>query len=75
MTEDQMRGAAAAAGAMKPFLDRAGGPLGVVGRAVGLGSDEMDAGVPGWAWVGIGVVGGAIAMYFLRPRVEAFIGD
>lgn len=75
MTEDQMRGAAAAAGAMKPILDRAGGPLGVVGRTVGLGADEMDAGVPGWAWVGIGVVGGAIAMYFLRPRVEAFIGD
>ncbi len=75
MNQDQFRGAATAAGALKPVLDGVGGPLGIVGRSVGLGADELDAGIPGWAWVGIGVVGGAIAMYFLRPRVEAFIGD
>ena len=71
------RAAAAAefAEAMKPTLDNVGGPMGIVGRVIGLGGDEIDAGVPGWAWLGIGVVGGAIAMYFLRPRVEAFVGD
>jgi hypothetical protein len=75
MTEDQVRGAATAAGALKPVMDRVGGPLGIVGRAVGLGADEIDAGVPKWAWVGVGIVGGAIAMYFLKDRVEAFVGD
>jgi len=71
------RAAAAAevADALRPALDNVGGPLGIVGRVIGLGGDELDAGVPKWAWLGIGVVGGAIAMYFLRPRVEAFVGD
>jgi len=75
MTEQQLRSAAVAAGAMKPMIDNVGGPLGIVGRVAGLGADEMDAGVPTWAWFGVGVVGGAIAMYFLRPRIEAFVGD
>jgi len=71
------RAAAAAemAEALRPTLDNVGGPMGIVGRVIGLGGDELDAGVPKWAWLGIGVVGGAIAMYFLRPRVEAFVGD
>jgi hypothetical protein len=72
---DPMQAAAEAANALKPTLDNVGGPMGLVGRAVGLGADEIDAGIPGWAWLGIGVVAGGIAMYFLRPRVEAFVGD
>jgi hypothetical protein len=75
LTDETLRGAAAAASAMRPVLDGAGGPLGIVGRAVGLGGDEIEAGVPGWAWFGVGMVAGGVAMYFLRPRIEAFVGD
>jgi len=75
MTGQQIRGAAAAAGAFRPVLDNVGGPMGIVGRIAGLGADEIDAGVPKWAWLGVGIVAGGIAMYFLRPRVEAFVGD
>lgn len=72
---DNVRAAAAAAEALGPTMDSAGGPMGVVGRFAGLGADEVEAGVPKWAWFGVGIVAGGIAMYFLRPRVEAFIGD
>lgn len=72
---DNMRAAAAAADALGPTMDNVGGPMGIVGRAIGLGADEIDAGVPKWAWFGVGIVAGGIAMYFLRPRVEAFVGD
>jgi len=72
---DNMRAAAAAADAIGPAVSRVGGPLGIVGRIAGLGADELESGVPKWAWLGIGLVAGGIAMYFLRPRVEAFVGD
>lgn len=75
VNEGHIRGAAAAADALRPTLDTVGGPMGMVGRAVGLGADEIEAGVPGWAWLGIGIVAGGIGMYFLRPRVAAFVGD
>lgn len=70
-----LRGAAQAAEILGPAMDGVGGPLGLVGRAVGMGPDEIDAGIPGWAWFGIGAVGGAIAMYFLRDRIAAFAAD
>jgi hypothetical protein len=69
------RSVAAAAEAVGPAMDNVGGPAGILGRAIGLGADEVAAGVPGWAWFGVGIVAGGIAMYFLRPRVEAFVGD
>jgi len=72
---DQMATAATVAEALGPTMDNVGGPMGLVGRAIGLGGDELEAGVPKWAWFGIGIVAGGIAMYFLRPRVEAFVGD
>ncbi len=67
--------AVSVADALRPTVDSVGGPLGIVGRVIGMGGDELDAGVPKWAWLGLGVVAGGIAMYFLRPRVEAFVGD
>ena len=70
-----LRGAAQAAEILGPAMDGVGGPLGLVGRAVGMGPDEIDAGVPGWAWFGIGAVSGAIAMYFLHDRIAAFAAD
>ena len=75
MNEEQIRGAAAAADAVRPVIDNVGGPLGIAGRIIGLGADEVEVGVPGWAWFGIGLVAGGIGMYFLRSRVEAFVGD
>lgn len=72
---DPLRTAAQAANVLGPAMDGAGGPLGLVGRAVGLGADELDAGIPGWAWFGIGLVAGGIGMYFLADRVAAFAGD
>ena len=55
MNEGQIRGAAAAADAIRPMVDNVGGPVGIVGRVFGLGADEIDAGVPGWAWFGVGL--------------------
>lgn len=69
----ELETAATVAGYAGPVLDGVGGPLGLVGRFAGLGGDELDAGVPGWAWFGVGVIVGAAAMYGLRPRVEAFL--
>jgi hypothetical protein len=72
---DPLKNAARAAEVMAPALDEIGGPIGLAGRLIGMGADEVDAGVPGWAWFGIGVVAGATAMYFLKDRVEAFARD
>lgn len=72
---DPVRTAASAAEVLGPAMDGVGGPIGLVGRAVGLGADEIDAGIPGWGWFGVGVVAGGIAMYFLRDRLRAFAGD
>jgi hypothetical protein len=50
-----------------------GGPVGFVGRVAGFGPDELDAGVPGWAWfvlgAGLGITAGLIA----RPHVEKWV--
>jgi hypothetical protein len=73
--KDPMRGAAGAAAVLGPMMDGSGGPLGVVGRSIGLGADEIEAGIPGWAWFGIGVISGGIAMYLLRDKAAAFVGD
>jgi hypothetical protein len=70
---DPLKNAAAAAEALGPVMDHIGGPVGLAGRLVGFGADEIDAGVPGWAWFGIGMVAGATAMYFLKDRMEAFV--
>lgn len=69
--KDPLRTAGAAAEVLGPAMDEVGGPLGIVGRAIGLGADEIEAGVPGWAWLGIGVVAGGIGMYFLRDKLDA----
>lgn len=66
--------AVAAANAAGGVLGTLGGPGRILGRAVGLGDDEMDAGIPGWAWLVIGLAGGAIAAYTLRARIERVIG-
>jgi hypothetical protein len=55
------------------MLDGMGGPMGFVGRLAGLGTDEMDAGVPGWAWFGIGALAGGVAVYFLHGKIQRVV--
>jgi hypothetical protein len=55
-------------------LDGLGGPLGLVGRICGLGQDELESGIPGWAWFGMGVVAGGAAVYLMRDRIEKVVG-
>ena len=72
--QGQMDQAFAAANAAQSVVTDLGGPLGMVGRLTGLGADELEAGIPGWAWLGIGVVAGAGLAYTLRDRIQKVIG-
>lgn len=74
MRQGQVDQAMAAANAAQSVVTDLGGPLGMVGRLTGLGVDELDAGVPKWAWFGIGLVVGAGVAYTFRSRVERVLG-
>ena len=63
-----MNGYAAAMGQVPAVLDRYGGPVGVLGRLIGLGQEEAEAGVPWWGWLGVGVVIGGVATYAVMNR-------
>jgi hypothetical protein len=45
-------------------------PLKLVGRAVGLGTDEMEAGVPTWAWIVLAVGAGAFVGIKYGPELK-----
>lgn len=66
--------AAQHAGQVGRLVDNYGGPVGLAGKIVGLGVDEIDAGVPGWAWFGVGLMVGGAASYMLRSRIEKVVG-
>jgi len=63
--------------AAAPYANRAfsalGGPKGLVGRLLGFGSDELEAGVPGWAWFMIGAGAGAVVMWFGKDRLQGLL--
>lgn len=40
-------------------------PVGLAGRMLGLSADEQRAGVPGYAWLGVGVGVGLIGGFLL----------
>jgi hypothetical protein len=61
---------AAAFSQVGPMLGRYGGPVGVLGKVVGLGQEEVEAGVPWWAWLGVGVVAGGVFTYAVRDKLE-----
>lgn len=61
------------AGAVGNVVRDVGGPMGIIGRLAGMGQDEVEAGVPGWAWFGIGLVAGAAVMYSLHDKAKAVI--
>lgn len=48
-------------------------PVTFAGRLVGLGQLEQRAGVPKWAWLGIGTVAGATLMWVFRPTISEFL--
>lgn len=62
-----------AAQQVKPVLQSMGGPLGFVGRAIGLNSEEVESGVPWWAWMGVGVLLGGAVAYSLRHKLERIV--
>jgi hypothetical protein len=68
-----LSGVAQGAQVAEGVLDEMGGPMGLAGRLVGFGADELDAGVPGWAWFAIGGVVGAVAMYYGRDHVARVV--
>lgn len=70
-----VQGAAAAAEAVGPVLDKLGGPKGVVGRAIGMGEAEVKAGIPPWAWFGVGLMVGAGAVWALRGKITKVVGQ
>lgn len=50
-------------------------PLRLVGRLAGLGSSELDAGVPTWAWVTIAFGAGAAASLLYSETLRRKVGD
>ncbi len=66
--------AAQHAGQVGRLVDNYGGPMGLAGKVIGLGADEIDAGVPGWAWFGVGVMLGGATAYMLRHKIERIAG-
>jgi len=39
-------------------------------RLAGLGAAEQEAGVPKWAWFGMGVLAGSAAMFFFGDAIR-----
>jgi hypothetical protein len=61
---------------MSPMLKRTGAgdnPLRLIGRIAGLGDAQMDAGVPKWSWLGIGLVAGATVVWVWGDQAKAFL--
>lgn len=50
-------------------------PLRLVGRLAGLGSAELDAGVPTWAWITIAFGAGAAASLLYSETLRRKVGD
>lgn len=48
-------------------------PLQLAGKLVGLGRAEVAAGVPKWAWFGVGVVFGATALWVYGDEVKRWM--
>ena len=55
-------------------MEDVGGPLGIVGRVIGMGSEEIQAGVPGWAWFAAGLFTGAGVAFVYREQMERVFG-
>lgn len=56
------------------FSNSVGGIDIVAKRLAGLGADEIDAGIPGWAYALIGLGAGAALTYVFRNKIEEVVG-
>jgi len=45
-------------------------PLRLAGRIAGLGSEELDAGVPTWAWVTVAFGAGALVAVMCGGKIQ-----
>ena len=55
------------------LMQNYGGPVGLAGKLLGLGKEEIDAGVPWWSWLGVGIVVGGIITYASREKLERLL--
>lgn len=63
-----------AVGALAPILQKSGqSPFALAGRLFGLGQDEMKAGVPKWAWAGVGLVLGATVIWVWGDEIKGWV--
>jgi hypothetical protein len=53
--------------------NRYGGPMGIVGKIVGLSGEEIREGLPWWGWASIGLVGGAVLGYVLHDKISKVV--
>ena len=65
-----LQAAIGAAPHVKGVLDALGGPIGLVGRIAGFSGDDLENGVPNWAWLLIGAGVGATAMWFAKEPID-----
>ena len=49
-------------------------PLKLAGRALGLGTAEMEAGIPAWAWVTLALGAGLVVGVKYGPAVSRKLG-
>jgi hypothetical protein len=63
-----------AMGALAPILAKSGqSPIALAGRIFGLGEEEMKAGVPKWAWAGVGLFAGATVMWLWGDDIKRWV--
>lgn len=63
-----------AAGALAPIIEKSGqSPLALAGRILGLGTEEMKAGIPKWAWAGVGLVAGATVIWVWGDEIKGWV--
>lgn len=49
-------------------------PLQLAARLAGLGQAEMKAGIPKWAWAGVGLVTGATLVWMFGDEIKKKLG-
>lgn len=71
---DYMQIAQAALPQLQNTANHYGGPMGILGKVVGLGDDTIKSGLPWWGWASIGLVSGVVLGYALRDKIHRVVG-
>ena len=74
MDTDYVKLAQATLPLVQSTANRYGGPMGIIGKVVGLGDDTIQNGLPWWGWAGLGIVGGVVLGYALRDPIHRVVG-